>query len=133
MYFLHFCYEKLKKNKSILFHSIWWFLWSHEFSNLYFNARIFYLSRILIYFSRLNDGELLYAFCFIINYKLFIINFLQDYLSFAVVIIPIEFFNDPSKINVEPYLFSKSKDIPPILQSWKNDPTCLSESPKCKI
>jgi hypothetical protein len=61
------------------------------------------------------------------------INLLQVYLSLAVVIIPIEFFNDPSKINVDPNLFYKSNEIPPILQSWKKDPICLSESPKCRI
>jgi len=40
-----------------------------------------------------------------INSKLLIMSFLQDYRSLAVVIIPIEFFNDPSKMNVDPYLF----------------------------
>jgi hypothetical protein len=68
-----------------------------------------------------------------IKFKLFNINCLQVYLFFAVVISPIEFLNEPNNIKVDPNLFYRSKDIPPILQSWKNDAVCFSESPKCSM
>jgi len=62
-----------------------------------------------------------------------IINFELVFLYFAVVIIPIAFFKDPSNIKVDPYLFYKSKEIPAILQSWKKVLTCLSENPKWRM
>ena len=68
---------------------------------------------------------MLWEFCFIKNYNVFPINLHADFLSFALVITPIQFFIEPNRINVDPYLFYKSKDTPPILQSWKNEVVCF--------
>lgn len=64
------------------------------------------------------------------NYRLFSISFKAPFLSFAVVIRPIEVFRDPRRINVAPYLFYKSNETPPIRQSWKKVFACLSDNPK---
>jgi hypothetical protein len=66
------------------------------------------------------------------NSKLLSISFTLVFLSFAVVIKPKELFIEPRRMNVAPYLFSRSKETPPILQSWKKEFTCLSDRPKCK-
>lgn len=60
---------------------------------------------------------MLWEFCFIKNYVDFVSSFSMPFLSFAVVIIPIVSFSDPSIINVVPNLLYRSKDTPPILQS----------------
>jgi len=88
---------------------------------------------ILIYFYLSISLDKLCEFCFKTNSKQFNINFTIDFLSLAVVIIPTDYLKFPSKRNVEPYLFSKSKDTPPILHNWKNEFDCLYESPKCRI
>lgn len=57
--------------------------------------------------------------------------FNDDFFYFALVITPMQFFIEPSNINVDPNLFYKSNETPPILHSWKKEVDCFSERPKC--
>jgi len=59
-----------------------------------------------LYFSTIPiPPQILCEFCFKTNYKLFIINLIAPFRSFAVVINPIELFKLPNKIKVDPNLF----------------------------
>ena len=66
---------------------------------------MFYRYFIRIYFYIKVALDILWLFCFKMNYKDFSINFKLPFLSFAVVIKPIELFIEPSNIKVAPYLF----------------------------
>ena len=61
-----------------------------------------------------------------------LITFIIPFLSFAVVITPNDDFIEPNNKKVDPYLFYKSKDTPPILHNWKKDAICFYDKPKCK-
>lgn len=83
------------------------------------------LSLDLSYFSLSIYVEILWEFCLMRNSADFVMSFKIFFLSFAVVIIPIVSFKDPKIMKVVPYLLSRSNEIPPILQSWKNEPVCF--------
>lgn len=72
-------------------------------------------------------------FCLIKNSADLDTNFNILFRSLAVVIIPMVSLRDPKMIKVVPYLLYKSKETPPIRQSWKNELVCFSVSPKCSI
>lgn len=73
--------------------------------NRYFMFMMFSRYFIRIYFYIRVWFDMLWEFCFRMNYRLFSINFKAPLRSFAVVIRPIELFREPSKMKVAPYLF----------------------------
>lgn len=100
------------------------------YSSLSFMFIIFYLYFIFYSFQARVWLDMLWEFCFIRKSKLFSNNLIEPFLSFAVVIRPMQLLRLPNKINVAPYLFYRSNDTPPILHSWKNELTCLYDNPK---